>query len=128
MEYLIFKTKYLVFKISTKIKNIHNKRIHWIVNRMESDFYLLRKILALIFGQCFIPPLAPTLKEASFEKKSIRNRSKMFSRFLRGIVRSPVLSTHTLVVEFLGTDHHGDSQVKGLNDFNKKLTEIESQL
>jgi hypothetical protein len=95
---------------------------------MEADFYLLRKILVVIFGQCFIPPLTPTVKEANFEKKTIRNRQKMFSRFLRGIVRSPVLSTHSLVVEFLGTDHYNAEKIKGLNDFNKKLTELDAKL
>lgn len=52
----------------------------------------------------------------------------MFSRFLRGIVRSPVLSTHSLVVEFLGTDHYNTNRIVGLNDFNKKLTDVEAQL
>ena len=52
----------------------------------------------------------------------------MFSRFLRGIVRSPVLSTHSLVVEFLGTDHYMKNKIQGLNDFNKKLTDVEAQL
>jgi len=52
----------------------------------------------------------------------------MFSRFLRGIVRSPVLSTHSLVVEFLGTDHYSTNKIVGLNDFNKKLTDVEANL
>jgi len=52
----------------------------------------------------------------------------MFSRFLRGIVRSPILSTHTLVVEFLGTDHYNDNKLRGLNDFNKKLTDLDAKL
>ena len=52
----------------------------------------------------------------------------MFSRFLRGIIRSPVLSTHSIVVEFLGTDHYNTARIKGLNDFNKKLTDIDAQL
>jgi fatty acid/phospholipid biosynthesis enzyme len=52
----------------------------------------------------------------------------MFSRFLRGIVRSPILSTHSLVVEFLGTDHYNEFKVNGLNEFNKKLTDLEAKL
>jgi len=101
---LFFRTKVLILKINSKINTAGN-RYNWIVRRYESDFYTLRNILALSFGQCFIPPLTPTQKETTFEKKSLHKREKSFSRFLRSVIRSPELASHPLVLEFLKVDH-----------------------
>lgn len=87
--FLLFKSKLLIFKINTKLYSKLDKRINLVVRRLESDFYLLRSILALSFGQCFIPPLTPTAKESNFDKASVSRRAKTFTRFLRGVVRSP---------------------------------------
>ena len=75
-----------------------------------------------------IPALAPSLKEQGFGKKSLRNREKTFSRFLRGILRSKELSTHPFVLEFLKIDHAQMDRVRGMKDFSKRLTQLEQEL
>ena len=119
-DYFIFKSKNLVFKIKTRISNLH-KSANYFVRRYESDFYLLRSILVLCFGQCFIPPLWPKDKEVTWDKRSIHLRERTFSRFLRGIIRSPVLISHPLVFEFFKTDHHLSDQRYGMRNFTKEL-------
>ena len=91
------------------------------VKRFEADFYSIRNILNLSYGQCFIPPLCPTAKETLFDKKSMDNRKKSFSRFLRSILRSPELCSHPLVVEFLRVDHSKLDEKEGMKKFSKKL-------
>lgn len=82
----------------------------------------------MAFGQCFVPPLTPTHKESSFDKKGLRVREKKFSRFLRGIIRSPTLASHPAVLEFLNTDHYAKDKINGLKEFTKTLGQIESGL
>lgn len=95
------------------------------VFRFETDFYILRNILALSYTQCFIPPLTPGTKETVFDKKSLLLRERSFSRFLRGIIRSPELLNHPLVLEFLTVDHKKD---KDLKEFTRKLQTKEQQM
>lgn len=73
----------------------------------------------MTFGQCFIPPLTPTAKEANFDQKSLRNREKTFSRFLRGIVKSPEIASSSLVLQFLKIDHFAADPKNGLKEFSK---------
>lgn len=82
-EYLVLKTKYLVLKIDTKIDGEDE---HWIVRRTEADFYVMRNILCLAYGQCIVPPLTPSTREQTYDKKSLYTREKKFSRFLRSIL------------------------------------------
>ena len=88
----------------------------------------MRNILSLSYGQCFIPPLCPTSRETTFDKKSMHNREKSFSRYLRSILRSPELASHPLVVEFLKTDHSKVDAKIGMKEFSKKLIQKESEL
>lgn len=85
------------------------------------DFYTLRNILALSYGQCFIPSLSPAVKEYLYQKRSLRSREKNFSRFLRGILRHAELSAHPFVKEFLQVDHHKKNRKDGMKDFSKRL-------
>ena len=114
----------LVFKVKTKL----GPGEFLTVRRAESDFYSLRTILSLSFGQCFIPPLTPINKEATFSPKSIQQRERTFSRFLKGVVRSPDLCSHPLVLEFLKIDHHRVDRKNGLRDFSKRLAKQEQDL
>lgn len=124
-DYFIFKSKHLVFKIKTRISNL-NKRADFLVKRYEADFYCLRSILSLCYGQCFIPPLWPKEKEVTWDKKSIALRERTFSRFLRGIVRSKTLASHPLVYEFLKVDHHSVDRRNGMRNFSKELQNKEA--
>lgn len=121
---LIFKSKTLVFKINLKV----DKNLNSIVRRAEIDFYHLRNILVMSFGQCFIPPLKPSKQSTAFDKKSLNLKQRTFSRFLRGIVRSPDLATHPLVIEFLKIDHYNIDKKNGLKEFSKRLQQKEQQL
>ena len=116
-----------MFKINSKINAKDNKQ-HWIVKRFEDDFYKLRNILVLSFGQCFIPPLTPIPRESSFDKKSLHRREKSFSRFLRSVIRSPELASHPLVLEFLKIDHSKIDSKIGMREFNRKLITAETDL
>jgi len=91
------------------------------VIRQEVDFYHLKNILTMSFGQCFVPPLLPTKKEENFDKKSLKNRQKTFSRFLRSVLKSQVLSSHPFVLEFLKIDHSRIDAKIGMRDFTKRL-------
>jgi len=62
------------------------------------------------------------LKEATWDKKSLRARARTFSRFLRGVLRSPDLCNHHLVLEFFKIDHHKIDTKVGMKEFSKKLT------
>lgn len=97
------------------------------VRRYEADFYTLRSILVLCFGQCFIPPLWPKDKLVTWDKKSIALRERTFARFLRGIVRSQPLASHPLVLEFLKTDHHQKGAETGMRNFSKELKQKEEE-
>ena len=121
---LIFKSKTLVFKINLKV----DKNLNSFVRRAEVDFYYLRSILVMSFGQCFIPPLKPVKQSTAFDKKSLNLKQRTFSRFLRGIVRSPDLSTHPLVIEFLKIDHYTIDKKNGLKEFTKRLQQKEQQM
>jgi hypothetical protein len=121
-EYFIFRTKYLIFKLNSRLSSKDkSKSQNWVVRRYESDFYVLRSILSLCFGQCLIPVLTPTNKEATWDKKSITLRERSFSRFIRSVLRSKDLCSHPLVMEFLKTDHYLSDQKNGMRDFSKKL-------
>jgi hypothetical protein len=58
----------------------------------------------------------------------MHNREKSFSRYLRSILRSPELSSHPLVVEFLKTDHSKIDAKIGMREFSKKLIAKEQEL
>lgn len=119
----------MIFEVNTKGDSGTNSQFDWIVKRFETDFYTLRNILVMYFGQCFIPPLVPTTKESTFDKKSMRVRERSFARFLRGILRSPELSSHPNVVEFLRVDHSKDNKMGySMKDFTKKLIGEEQKL
>ena len=124
VDFLVFKSKQLVFKIKTKI----GPDQFWSVRRAECDFYSLRTILSLSFGQCFIPALVPLTKEAIFSEKSISQRQRSFSRFVRALVLSPALSSHPLILEFLKIDHFSIDKKNGLRDFSKKLQKQENDI
>jgi hypothetical protein len=126
-DFFIFKSKLLVFKIQTKIK-FRSEHMSFVVKRFESDFYCIRNILNLTYGQCFIPPLCPTAKETTFEKKSMDNRKRSFSRFIRSVLRSPELSSHPLLVEFLKEDHSRQEDKEGMKLFSKRLMKEEDDL
>jgi len=53
-------------------------------------------------------------------------RERSFSRFLRGIIRSPEILNHPLVIDFLTIDH-SKSQT-GLRDFSQTLLTEEQAL
>ena len=124
-EFFVFKTKTLIFSILTKVNDAN---VNWSVSRQEQDFYTLRSLLVLSFGQCFIPPLLPSNKESNFDSKSIKNRQKSFTRFLRSILKSPFLSALPLVLEFLKIDHHKIDSKFGMKDFTKRLMYEETEL
>ena len=109
IEYFIFTTKLLVLQITTKVVGIDAAGVRlqptYTVKRHETDFYILRNILMLSYSQCFVPPLSPTHKESLFDRKSLMMRERSFSRFLRGIIRSPEILNHPLVIAFLTVDH-----------------------
>lgn len=121
---MIFKSKTLFLNVKTVINGSKN----WQVRRPESDFYMLRSILSLSYGQNLIPPLTPVSKEATFDSKSLRNREKYFERFLRSVLKSPSLSGHPCVLEFLKIDHYKVDPKLGVKEFSKKLSSIESEL
>jgi hypothetical protein len=126
-DYFIFKSKHLVFKIKTRVANLH-RNASYVVRRFEGDFYTLRNILVLSYGQCFIPPLWPKDKEVTWDKRSISLRERTFSRFLRSIVRSPQLASHPIVFEFLKTDHHHTDPKNGMRYFSKELQAKEQEI
>lgn len=130
VEYFIFTTKLLVLQITTKVVGIDAAEVRlrptYTVKRQETDFYILRNILTLSYSQCFVPPLTPTLKESLFDRKSLMMRERSFSRFLRGIIRSPEILNHPLVIDFLTIDH-SKSQT-GLRDFSQTLLTEEQAL
>lgn len=120
-EYFIFSSKLLKFEIITKIDAEASQqadKLNFEVTRFETDFYVLRNILVLSFGQCLVPPLTPTTKETVFDKKSLALRERSFSRFLRGVIRCPELLNHDLVIEYLTKQQTTD---KDLKEFSKKL-------
>jgi len=55
-----------------------------------------------------IPCINPKKIEVSFDKKGISFREKFFSRFLRGVLRSPEIRNHPTVLEFFKVDHFKD--------------------
>ena len=59
VDYFIFRSKLLIFTVNTRQAIGDNKK-SWNVRRFETDFYTLRNILVLAFGQCLVPPLVPT--------------------------------------------------------------------
>jgi hypothetical protein len=124
-DYFVFRTKALIFTINSKIRGT---AVSWNVRRQEQDFYTLRGILVLSFGQCFIPPLLPTSKETNFDKKSLTNRQKSFTRFLRSVLKSKYLSSHPVLLEFLKIDHKKIDEKYGLKDFTKRLAFEETEL
>ena len=123
--YFFKKTKAIVFKVATVCAPA---KISWHVKRAETDFYLLRSILSMSFTQCFVPPLAPTSKETLLDNKSLLLRGRSFSRFLRGVVRTPTLLNHHLVIEFLKIDHNHTKSKFSMKDFTKKLINAEADL
>jgi len=69
----------------------------------------------------FIPPLCPTTAETQFTKKSLMNREKSFSRFLRSVTRCAEFVSHPIVYEFLNVDHSKGKKKDGMKTFSKKL-------
>jgi len=126
-EYFIFTTKLLKFNIRLQITGAerYKAKPSFSVFRFETDFYILRNIVALSYTQCFIPPLTPGTKETVFDKKSLMLRERSFSRFLRGVIRCPEILNHPLVLEFLTADHKTNKEMK---EFTKKLQTGEQQL
>ena len=51
----------------------------------------------------------------------MKSRSRNFARFMRGVVRSPDLASHPLVLEFLKIDHYSIDKKVGMKEFSKKL-------
>ena len=49
IDFFIFKTKLLIFRINTKTYGCSAK-LNWTVKRFEADFYTLRNILTLSYG------------------------------------------------------------------------------
>ena len=119
-NYSIFRNRVIIFQIKTKLQDGDKKKVYK-VRRYESDFYLLRSILSYSFGQCMIPCINPKKAEIKFDNKGISFREKFFSRFLRGILRSPDLRNHPLVLEFFKTDHFQDDGNAGLKLFSQSL-------
>lgn len=117
VDYFVFRSKLLIFTVNTRQVIGEDNKKNWSVRRFETDFYTLRNILVLAFGQCFVPPLVPTSKESSFDAKSLVFRERSFARFLRGIVRSAELSNHPMVREFLKVDHHSQDEKNGMKEF-----------
>jgi len=68
-----------------------------------------------------IPCINPKKAEIKFDNKGISFREKFFSRFLRGVLRSPDLRNHPLVLEFFKTDHFQDGGNAGLKLFSQSL-------
>jgi len=70
-----------------------------LVNRRDSDFYFLRKLLRHHFPCIVIPPLPK--QKTKLVEKSLAKRQKFFERFLQGINRSEVLKSSPFFAEFL---------------------------
>lgn len=128
-NFSIFRNRTIVFQIRTKLLlEEDDKKKVYKVRRFESDFYILRSILSLSFGQCMIPCINPAKAEKTFDKKGISFREKFFSRFLRGILRSPELRNHPLVLEFFKTDHFKDGENAGMKLFSQSLEKAKLEL
>ena len=50
VDFFIFRTKMLVFRINTRQSKDSKAKINWQVSRYETDFYSLRNILWMTFG------------------------------------------------------------------------------
>lgn len=71
-----------------------------------------------------IPCLRPKKldnSKSAFEKKNLENRQKTMARFLRGILRSPDLRSHPLVLEFFKVDHFKEGGWSKLKEFSQAL-------
>jgi len=75
-----------------------------------------------------IPCINPNKAEKAFDKKGISFREKFFARFLRGILRSPELRNHPLVLEFFKIDHFKDGENAGMKLFTQSLEKQKLEL
>eukprot|EP00347_Sterkiella_histriomuscorum_P004439 403360453 len=98
-------TEFLFIKSNQLQFNIQTYPMKWDVVRIESDVYLLRKLLQLQFPHLLIAPL-PARQEYKFTKKSIAKRLKYFERFFDSLCRSEQLCTYQILVEFLMIKHN----------------------
>ena len=79
-----FSSDYLIFQVDTN-------PVKWGVQRKDSDFYTLRKIMTRQFPHILIPPLP--IKLNKWTSKALKKREKHFSRFMAAISRSEELKS-----------------------------------
>ena len=102
---------YSVFSVDTELSGKEKLR----VQRKDTDFYTLRRLLRAQYPYVLVPPLPDTQKKhLKLVDKQLTKRQRFFQRFLQAVMRSEILKSSQLLYTFLsvGDPKLWDSAVK----------------
>ncbi len=108
----LFAASYISYRVITD-------PLRYDVRRRDSDFGLLRKILARQFPNIVVAPCSgvPPVKNVP---KLIEKRERYYSRFIQAIVRSEELKTSQFFLDFL-YEQDAKNWAKIIKDANEKI-------
>jgi len=95
---------------------IPGQSLKYAVDRKDSDFYALRRILVARFPYILVPPI-PLKKETATSESEATKRMQIYNRFLSSINKSQVLKSSKFLVDFLRVVERTEWK------FNKKINE-----
>ena len=114
----IFSSNFILYSVETQ-------PMGWVVQRRDSDFDLLRKLLLKYFPFHKIDPL-PKRKNASkkFNEDFIQKRILLLNCFINTIIKNEVFKTSDILVSFLSLDNK-DKFCNKFKELNNKNYEID---
>ena len=92
----MFSSDFISFEIETVIPG---QTVNYLVQRKDSDFYALRRVLVARFPYLLVPALP--IKTTSTSNKEALKRIQIYNRFLEGIYKSEPLKTSKFLIDFL---------------------------
>ena len=109
----VFSSDSIFFRVETEIPG---QSLKYAVDRKDSDFYALRRILVSRYPYILVPPL-PLKKETATSESEATKRMQIYNRFLGSINKSQVLKSSRFLVDFLRVVERSEWK------FNKKINE-----
>ena len=88
------------------------------VRKRYSDFEWLYNILGTIYVGCVIPPLCKKNYGDRFTENLIFKRTRLFQKFMEGILVHPLLRNSQIIYDFISIDKEEDFEAKKKN-YNK---------
>lgn len=113
----LFSSNYILYSVETQ-------PMGWVVQRRDSDFDLLRKLLLKYYPFHKIDPL-PNKKNSAkrFKEDFIQKRIKHLNDFINNIIKNEVFKASDILVSFLSLEDKGQfvNKFKELNNQNYEI-------